>query len=507
MTSPVGTQEAWTTLWRETGFDRIGVQASGLEKSLVTFARDGLRRVALRKQIREDDKITLILLLAGRPAALADRWLIPVEGDDLLPLLAQAGVEVEHRTLRLGDCLVFDAAAGQIIGDGPAMDVARHAAISNPEGSALQSAGVRLFSRISAVVELSSSLRVFPDPHDPEGRWYSLEEARQIGLADTEELQADLRALLDAVADGDQATARPLAESIAGRVTALPNYTPSARLATDHAYTTKRPYFWASFLYVVSGVLFFAALVTKGNRWWRAAMLCMGIGLVIHMLGAVARGYLLGRMPLSNLYEATTTGLAFVILIALVLEGIYRMKIVGMCSTILSFVYHRWLLSSDQFGNDAIEPLRAVLNSYWLDYHVTCMMLSYGAFTIAFAMAGLYLLRSHVPRLMGWTPPLQELDLYTHRATQFGWPLLGLGIVLGAVWADTAWGRMWSWDPKETWSLITWLIYTAYLHVRLVHGWSGRAMAWASLLGYGAVLFTYLGVNFVLSGLHSYAGG
>jgi cytochrome c-type biogenesis protein CcsB len=179
---------------------------------------------------------------------------------------------------------------------------------------------------------------------------------------------------------------------------------------------------------------------------------------------------------------------------------------VGCTSAFLSFIYYRWLLSSEVYGNDAIEPLRAVLNSYWLDYHVTCMMLSYGAFTIAFAMALLYLLRAGVPRLMGWSPSLDDLDLYTYRAIQFGWPLLGIGIVLGAVWADTAWGRMWSWDPKETWSLITWLIYTVFLHVRLVHGWRGRVMAWASIVGYGAVLFTYLGVNFVLSGLHSYAG-
>ena len=152
------------------------------------------------------------------------------------------------------------------------------------------------------------------------------------------------------------------------------------------------------------------------------------------------------------------------------------------------------------FGNDAIEPLRAVLNSYWLDYHVTTMMLSYGAFTIAFATALLYLLSSAWPRVMRWAPPLEALDLYTYRAIQFGWPLLGIGIVLGAVWADTAWGRMWSWDPKETWSLITWLIYTGYLHVRLVHGWKGTVMAWSSILGYGAVMFTYIGVNFVLSG-------
>ena len=104
------------------------------------------------------------------------------------------------------------------------MRVARAAAVDNPEGSELNTAGIRLFTRINAVAELTSSLRVFPDPHDPEGQWYSLEEAAQLGLPGTAELQADLAALLDAVADDDVARARPLADGIAERITTLPNY-------------------------------------------------------------------------------------------------------------------------------------------------------------------------------------------------------------------------------------------------------------------------------------------
>jgi cytochrome c-type biogenesis protein CcsB len=492
-------------VWTETGFDRLAVQTAGMEKSLATFARDSLREIALRRQIREDDRVTLTLLLASRPGLLADRWLIPVEGDMLLPLLEEVGITVDHRTLRLGDCLRFDS-SGQVVGEGRALAAARQVLISTQQGDPVHSSALRLFSRINAVADLGPALRLIPDPNDPEGSWHTAEEAQRLGIEGAEEARGHLDALFEAVAADDAEAARPAAEALVSLLPTLPNYTSSTRLAIDHAYTVRKPYFWASFAYVVSAILFFVALVTRGDRWWLAAMIAMGAGWIVHVLGAAARGYLIQRMPLSNLYEATTTGLVFIILFALIFEGMHRMRVVGFSAAALSFVYYRWLLSSDVYGNDAIEPLRAVLNSYWLDYHVTCMMLSYGAFTIAFAMAVLYLMRRHMPRLMRWTPSLEDLDLYIYRAIQFGWPLLGIGIVLGAVWADTAWGRMWSWDPKETWSLITWLIYTGFLHVRLVHGWRGVGMAWASIGGYAAVLFTYLGVNFVLSGLHSYAG-
>lgn len=493
-------------VWRETQFDRVAIQTGGMEKSLATFARDILNEIALHRQIKDDDPITLVLTMASQPGLLADRHLIPVEGDPLLPMLEAAGIQVENRTLRLRDCIQFDPATNRIVGEGTAISVARTAVLSNEEGSFIYNAGVRLFTRINAVIEMRDAMRLVPDPHDPQGLWMTTSEAVQHGIPGADQLNRQFNMLTAATAMGDAAAVRQTASALVQELRDLPNYTNETRLSVDYAYTTKRPYFWASFAYVVSAALFFIALVTKKNRWWWAAMVVMTSGWLVHILGAAARGYLIQRMPLSNLYEATTTGLVFIILFALILEGIYRMRVVGLCSAALAFIYYRWLLSSGTYGNDAIEPLRAVLNSYWLDYHVTCMMLSYGAFTVAFGMAILYLLRSHLPRFTKWTPTLDELDLYIYRAIQFGWPLLGIGIVLGAVWADTAWGRMWSWDPKETWSLITWLIYTAFIHVRLVHGWKGKVMAWASIAGYCAVLFTYLGVNFILSGLHSYAG-
>jgi cytochrome c-type biogenesis protein CcsB len=102
-------------------------------------------------------------------------------------------------------------------------------------------------------------------------------------------------------------------------------------------------------------------------------------------------------------------------------------------------------------------------------------------------------------------PDLKVLDEVNYKSIAVGFPLLSLGIITGAAWANYAWGTYWSWDPKETWSLITWFIYAAYLHARLTRGWQGRRAAWLSIIGFSAVVFTYFGVNFLLSGLHSYA--
>ncbi|CAD7777191.1 Cytochrome c biogenesis protein CcsA [Candidatus Methanoperedenaceae archaeon GB50] len=102
-------------------------------------------------------------------------------------------------------------------------------------------------------------------------------------------------------------------------------------------------------------------------------------------------------------------------------------------------------------------------------------------------------------------PPKLQLDALIYQTITFGFTLLTVGIITGAVWADKAWGSYWSWDPKETWSLITWFIYATFIHCRLVKGWREKKMAVLSIIGFASVLFTYFGVNFLLSGLHSYA--
>jgi ABC-type transport system involved in cytochrome c biogenesis permease subunit len=142
-----------------------------------------------------------------------------------------------------------------------------------------------------------------------------------------------------------------------------------------------------------------------------------------------------------------------------------------------------------------ITPLMPALKSNWLTIHVLTCFIGYAALTVAF-VSSLILIIKRKDEI--------NLDAISYKMVAFGFLFLTLGIISGSVWANSAWGTYWSWDPKETWSLITWFIYAIYLHTRLRKGWKGKKAAWLSVIGFFAMLFTYFGVNYLLSGLHSY---
>jgi cytochrome c-type biogenesis protein CcsB len=211
-----------------------------------------------------------------------------------------------------------------------------------------------------------------------------------------------------------------------------------------------------------------------------------------------------GRIPLTNQYESMVLFAWTVGLLYIVTELRYRNKALG--AFVIPIPFLSLGLGSLVFEAE-IRPLVPALQSNWLTAHVITCFMGYAAFAVSFGVSLLYLLgdRARQASFLKYLPPLSVLDEINYRAIAVGFPFLSVGIVTGAIWADAAWGSYWSWDPKETWSLITWLVYAAFLHARFVRGWSGRRTAILSAAGFGAMLFTYVGVNFLLSGLHSYA--
>jgi cytochrome c-type biogenesis protein CcsB len=190
-------------------------------------------------------------------------------------------------------------------------------------------------------------------------------------------------------------------------------------------------------------------------------------------------------------------------------ERRYHQRIMGVVvmPVALAMLLYAWTIPS------AIEPLvPALQNNLLLTVHVAVAIVAYGSFAIAFAAAALYLAQlffawvTNRPEPGGWgLPRLDVLDDIGYRAVVLGFPFLTLTIILGAIWADTAWGSYWSWDPKETASLVTWFIYGSYLHARVMRGWRGKRAAMLLVLGFVATLFTYFG-NLFFGGLHSYSG-
>jgi cytochrome c-type biogenesis protein CcsB len=168
------------------------------------------------------------------------------------------------------------------------------------------------------------------------------------------------------------------------------------------------------------------------------------------------------------------------------------------------------MLSSSMLPRE-IRPLSPVLQSYWLGIHTLLAFLGNAAFAVAFGTGIMYLLQEHYLKskhthgLFRKLPSIQVLDEINYKLISLGFPLLTLAIISGALWAETAWGSYWRWDPKEVWSLITWLIYALILHIRLTAGWRGKRAAVLSIIGFLIVLFTFFGVNFLLKSLHTFS--
>lgn len=269
----------------------------------------------------------------------------------------------------------------------------------------------------------------------------------------------------------------------------------------------------ATFAYLFATFFYVAYLAFRNKAIGTVATLTAVSGVLIHTIGKALRwieSYRMGigHAPLSNMYESMSFFALCTMAAYLVIEWRFKNKALGAVVAPIAFII---LAANALFFPDDIRPLVPALQSDWLLYHVITSFVSYGAFAASFAVSILYLVKMKAEKkgikegsLLGMFPDLKFLDEVNYKSIAVGFPLLSLGIITGAAWANYAWGTYWSWDPKETWSLITWFVYAAYLHARFTRGWAGARAALLSIIGFAAVVFTYFGVNFLLSGLHSY---
>ena len=216
----------------------------------------------------------------------------------------------------------------------------------------------------------------------------------------------------------------------------------------------------------------------------------------------------IGRIPVTNLYESLVFFAWSVNLFYLVVEWKYKSRTFGAFVMPIAFGTMLFALTNES----SIQPLVPALQSYWLHAHVITCFVGYAAFAVSAGVAVMFLMKAKREErkvtggVVGLFPSTKILDDLVYKAIVWGFPFLTAGIITGAAWANYAWGTYWSWDPKETWSLIVWLVYAAFLHARVTRGWHGRRAAILSIIGFLATIFCYLGVNLVLSGLHSYGG-
>ncbi|MEN6319577.1 MAG: c-type cytochrome biogenesis protein CcsB [Syntrophaceae bacterium] len=271
---------------------------------------------------------------------------------------------------------------------------------------------------------------------------------------------------------------------------------------------------WVTYIYFAAFVLYLMRMIRGMDAWGRMASITAIVGLIAHSAGLIMRwieSYTMGigHAPLSNFYESLIFFAWTIVLLSLIFEWRIKHKALGVFVLPLAFLAMAFASLSPNI-NSRIQPLIPALQSNWLTSHVMTCFMGYAAFAIAFGLACMHFVKNFAQdgagsqsSLLKFLPSDEGVDELIYHSVALGFVFLSLGIITGSVWAHYAWGSYWSWDPKETWSLITWLIYAAMLHSRLVRGWRGTRMAILAIIGFAAVLFTYLGVNY-LPGLHSY---
>lgn len=275
---------------------------------------------------------------------------------------------------------------------------------------------------------------------------------------------------------------------------------------------------WMSALYVMATAAYLIGFFTRspfvekvGSAMTWSATTMGVVGLMVRWRESYLMGDDIGYIPVSNLYEVFILFAVITALLYLFYERRFRTRSLGgfvllVISAAVAFI----LWYAFERGAADIQPLVPALQSYWMKIHVPANFVGYGAFAMAAMIGVAYLLTSWArdkqsQNVMATSmPDLIVMEDLMYKTIALGFAFFTVATILGALWAAEAWGGYWSWDPKETWALIVWLNYAAWLHMRMIKGWHGRPMAWWAVIGLFVTLFAFLGVNMFLGGLHSY---
>jgi cytochrome c-type biogenesis protein CcsB len=262
-----------------------------------------------------------------------------------------------------------------------------------------------------------------------------------------------------------------------------------------------------SLFYLLGTLAYLLYLISPRKGFSKSALVAISVGFLSHTLALIMRYAEAGHTPVTNLYESLSFFAWMIMGVLLIANLKYQISVLGSFLAPIALIF---TLSAFALPKE-IVPLAPVLKSFWHPFHVVFAFLGDAIFSLAFCCGIMYLIQEkqlkskRMGAITKRLPSLKVLDDLNYQSLTFGFPLLTLGIITGAIWAEYAWGRYWNWDPKETWSLITWFLYAALLHQRLTVGWRGRKAAIMAIIGFMAVLFTFLGANLLLPGLHTYA--
>jgi cytochrome c-type biogenesis protein CcsB len=253
----------------------------------------------------------------------------------------------------------------------------------------------------------------------------------------------------------------------------------------------------------------YPAASRRVEQFGRMGVALTVIGFLLSVVGVLTRALAAQRAPWGNMFEFTITAMVFVVGVYLILVWRAGLRWLGLPVTMLAAVGNGLAVTVFYV---AVAPLVPALHSVWFLIHIVAAAIAGAAFNVGGLMSILYLIkkraedRGTVRGYLERVPDSRKIDLISYRFLAFAFPLWTFTVVAGAIWAEYAWGRYWGWDPKETWALVTWVIYACYLHARSTAGWRGTRAAVIAIIGLASFWFNFVGINLLVSGLHSYAG-
>ena len=252
-----------------------------------------------------------------------------------------------------------------------------------------------------------------------------------------------------------------------------------------------------------------AAASRRVEQFGRMGVALTIIGFLLSVAGVLTRALAAHRAPWGNMFEFTITAMVFIVGVYLIMVWRAGVRWLGLPVTLLAAVGNGLAVTVFYV---AVAPLVPALHSVWFLIHIVAAAISGAAFSVGGVMSILYLVkkraedRNNVHGYLERLPSSRKIDLIAYRFLAFAFPLWTFTVVAGAIWAEYAWGRYWGWDPKETWALVTWVIYAGYLHARSTAGWRGTKAAVIAIVGLASFWFNFVGINLFISGPHSYAG-
>ncbi|MEE4253535.1 MAG: c-type cytochrome biogenesis protein CcsB [Desulfuromusa sp.] len=270
--------------------------------------------------------------------------------------------------------------------------------------------------------------------------------------------------------------------------------------------TTNLLFSVTTLIYLLASILYLVSMVGKRQQAGRIGRWVLLAGVIVHAACFGVRHSTVGGPPVTSLHESLAFFAWCLVLLFLLLDLRFHLSVMGAFAAPLALL----LMVASALSPNVVVQLNPVLQSWLFPVHIVFAFLGNAAFALSFGAGVMYLVQNRMLKSKRFTgiyqllPSLDLLDKVNYTCLSVGFPLMTLGIVTGAFWANTAWGTYWSWDPKETWALITWFLYAALMHGRLTSGWRGRKAAIFSIIAFMFLLFTFLGVNLLLGGYHTF---